>query len=466
MRRIVTDKFKYRHELTKILASGGQGTVWRTKDSKIAVKIAGSENSTPDELQNLAEDTRKALERLSILPIPANIGISVPIAPLEGVPGYSMLLLQGLSSFEEVFNLIDLGKKIEPSEIPEAFKAWDDDEMARRFTAYNKSGGLRRRLLALAKCASELARLNGAGLIYCDVNMNNVLLSDDINNPVLWLIDPDNIRYDNPKGGAILFPGFGAPEICRGKTGNTSQGDVWAFAVAAFKILLFWEHPFEGALMQEYDDTNEGEELAYNGEFPYALDPDDDSNGNFACSVAENVLTPELDALFSRTFIDGKDRPELRPPMFVWPEALARAADLSVKCPVCGSSYYEAGQCVWCDAERPPLLKIDTYRIAPDGSRSLAWHFVHELEDDLPVIIPKRVLAPFFMTDFDTEIFTLTRSENSVIMIRPEIIEDITLKIKNGGSVRPGFRTKLPAESFSINANIAGRRTAAEVTFS
>ena len=464
MGRIVTDKFKYRHELTRILASGGQGTVWRTTDPKIAVKIAGNESSTPDELRALAEDTRNALERLSGLPIPANIGISVPIAPLEGVPGYSMLLLQGLSSFEEAFNVRTWAEQIDDAEIPAAFKAWGDKTTAKRFAAYNKSGGLRRRLLALAKCASELSRLNGAGLIYCDVNMNNVLLSDDMNNPVLWLIDPDNIRYDNPNGGAILFPGFGAPEIYRGETGNTSQGDVWAFAVAAFKLLLLWEHPFEGALMYDYEDADEGETLAYTGEFPYALDPDDDTNANLARGVAENILTPELDALFTRTFIDGKDRPELRPPMFVWAEALAGAADLAVKCPVCGSSYYDADKCVWCDAETPPLLTINTYRLAQDGTRQNVWRFVHEAADGAPVMIPKRVLAPFMMTDFDTEIFTLTRSESSVVMTRPDITEDITLEGK-GGVFRPGFSTELPAESFRVHADISGRKVVAEIAY-
>ena len=218
--------------------------------------------------------------------------------------------------------------------------------------------------------------------------------------------------------------------------------------------------------MYDYEDSDEGETLAYTGEFPYSLDPDDDSNANLACAVAENILTPELDALFTRTFIDGKDRPELRPPIFVWPETLVRAADLAVKCPVCGSTYYDADQCVWCDAESPSLLTIDTYRLTPDGTRQNVWRFVHELEDGAPVMIPKRVLAPFMMTDFDTEIFTLTRSGSVVVMSRPDITENLTLEGKNGESLRPGFRTELPAESFRVHADISGRKVVAEVSFS
>ena len=466
MGRIVTDKYKYRHELTKILSAGGQGTVWRTTDPETAVKLAGREDISAEEQRHLEEDTRNALERLTYLPIPPNIGISMPKAPLEDAPGYSMFMLRGMRSFAEAFDVRAVAQTIAENEIPDVAKSWGDEDTVKHLVAYNKTGGLRLRLLALAKCASELARLNGAGLIYCDVNMNNILLSDDKTNPVLWLIDADNIRFDSPNGGAILFPGFGAPEIYRGETGNTSQGDVWAFAVAAFKVLLLWEHPFEGALMQEYEDADEGETLAYTGEFPYALDPDDDSNENFARRIAGNILTQELDALFAATFIDGKDRPELRPPMFVWPEALARAADLAVKCPVCGSCYYEAEQCTWCDTESPSLLTIDTYRVAPDGSRQNAWRFVHEVEEGAPVMIPKRVLAPFMMTDFDTEIFSLTRSGKFVLMTRPELTENITLELGGGVQVRPGMRETLPANGFRVCADIAGRKVIAEVAFS
>lgn len=463
MLRTVTDKYKYQHELTEPLASGGQGTVWRTRDPRIAVKIAGREGLSQQEQSRLSDSMRSSLNRLNLLPIPRNIGISLPIAPLEGLPGYSMRLLGGgMRSFSEAFDVHGAKDSVKPHEIPAALRSWPED-LAKTCTMYNATGGLRRRLLALSKCAAELSRLNGLGLIYCDVNMNNIFVSEDVNNPVVWLIDSDNIRFDSPNGSGLIFKGYGAPEIVRGKCGNTSQGDCWAFSIVAFKVIFMWEHPFEGAMFADYDDIDEAEQAAYSGEFPYVLDPDDDSNSkeNGIAAIAGNMLvTPEISELFMRTFTDGKDNPDMRPPMFLWPEALARAADSLVVCPVCGNHYYEAGACAWCGAERPRVISADT--AASDGSR--LWHFVREIRHGEEVRVPRRILAPFLMTDFDTEIFTLTPTENSVIIIRPAMSENIMIAGVDGTFSELGFRQEVTSGNFTVKADIEGRKVSA--TFS
>ena len=128
MGRIVTDKYKYRHELTKILSAGGQGTVWRTTDPETAVKLAGREDLSAEEQRHLEEDTRNALERLTYLPIPPNIGISMPKAPLEDAPGYSMFMLRGMRSFAEAFDVRAAAQTIADNEIPDVAKSWGDEE--------------------------------------------------------------------------------------------------------------------------------------------------------------------------------------------------------------------------------------------------------------------------------------------------------------------------------------------------
>lgn len=451
---LLFDKYKFPHELTREISSGGQGSVWRTTDPDVAVKLTNNDSSG-------------VIRRLQVLPIPSRpkIGICLPIAGLDNGAGYSMLLLDGMMSFEDAFSVMGSGG-IDDSEIPQIMNSWGNDELAKRFVLYSKTGGLRRRLLAISKCAAELARLNANGLIYCDVNLNNLFISPETDNPVVWLIDADNICMDGANHEeAMITHGFAAPELERGESPNTSEADCWAFAVAAFKVIFMWQHPFEGALPGEADFYDEGLAKAYSGEFPYIFDPDDTSNSSDSCFPPECFLTPELERLFTHTFCNGRLDPSSRPVMFLWPQELARASDKVIVCPVCGCHYYFNDKCMWCESNRPSVIKARSYTRTKDGRESTHWEFVREISPDKPVTLHKRLFAPFKMTDFTAETLSLTLSENTLSITRHDPSEEMS--ISNDGinfvSLGRTFVDNIPDNGFTIRT---GRNLFTDISFS
>ena len=78
-------------------------------------------------------------------------------------------------------------------EIPKWLAAIPDKDVALLLFHYADTGSTRRRLFALSKCASILARLHSAGLVYGDISPNNVFVGDGDSREV-WLIDADNLQ--------------------------------------------------------------------------------------------------------------------------------------------------------------------------------------------------------------------------------------------------------------------------------
>jgi len=402
----LSDEYGNLHYLADELARGGQGVVFRTKDADLAIKQPLDASGEPDKGSNLSD----LFQNIRLLPIPARIPMSLPLAILRDEPGYVMRLLSGMKPFS-AFDLDGKTKKeLEDQKkvLPQWLKGIPDKEMALRLLHYANTGATHRRLLALSKCASILARLHSAGMVYGDISTNNVFISEGATRDV-WLIDADNMRFELLSGGASVYtPGYGAPEVVRGTDSARPRSDCWAFGVMAFKMLALC-HPFIGKKVLEVGEDESGwdaepvetgepvdlDEQAYAGYFPFVDDEDDDSNQGVAGLPRALVATSRLRRLFQETFGAGRDQPHRRPVMAFWALELAKAFDHTLECPECKMSFYadDHESCPYCGEERPAFFRVKTSRweiLIPSRATEAA--------------LPHRLFYPFsFEHNDDTE---------------------------------------------------------------
>lgn len=367
----LVDEYGNVHYLADELARGGQGVVYRTSDDDLAIKQPLDANGQPD--KNV--DLRKTFQKIRTLELPKGIPLSLPLAILRDEPGYVMRLLNGMRSFSG-FSL-DGEQRIEKekNELPQWLGGISDKRFAQDLAYYAETGSTCRRLYALFKCASILARLHNAGIVYGDISQNNVFISKNIPGEC-WLIDADNLRLEIPFGGRTVFtPHLGAPEIVQGKDSSRPRTDCWAFSVMAFQMLALC-HPFIGKKVLEpnnncgWDSETPPEDIpvdldeqAYAGYFPYIDDEEDDSNEFQGGLPRQLVLTQPLCRLFQETFGAGRLQPHRRPSMTFWAVELAKAFDNSVLCPNCRMSYYfmaDTAMCPYCQTLRPGLVIAKT----------------------------------------------------------------------------------------------------------
>ncbi|MDR0551186.1 MAG: hypothetical protein LBG72_04115 [Spirochaetaceae bacterium] len=400
----LADEYGNIHYLGDELARGGQGVVFRTKDADLAIKRALNAAGAPDKSANLKDRFRN----IRTLPLPPRIPISMPLSILRNEPGYVMRLLNEMKPFAD-FGLNGKTKnELSGQPLPPWLTAVPGKDMALELLHYANTGSTRRRLSALSKCASILARLHCAGLVYGDISPNNVFTGGGDAGKV-WLIDADNLRFELIKGGnSVYTPYYGAPEIVQNRDQSRPRTDCWAFAVMAFRMLSLC-HPFIGKKVLEPDNDEGGwdaepaadgvpadlDEQAYAGYLPFIDDEDDDSNASASGLSRVLVATPGLRRLFQETFGAGRTRPHRRPAMAFWALELAKAFDHSLFCPNCKMSYFadDYEKCPYCDTPRPAFLRARTER----------WEVLtaaHTKEFSLP----HRLFNPFsFEHNDDTE---------------------------------------------------------------
>ncbi len=323
----VVDVNGVRYELTELLGRGGQGAVYSVKGGRLAVKIVAGRG------QRHRERMRNQLTHVRRLPV-SDLPIAKPLEMLRPPhTGYVMELLTGM---------VPIKLLLAPPKGEAPGVDW-----------YLRTGGLRRRLLVLARAAHTLAQLHGKGLAYSDPSPANIFISEDPSFAEVWLIDTDNLRYESSPGAlaGVYTPGYGAPELVEGRSGVNTLTDVHAFAVIAFQALAL-AHPFIGDLVN--DGEPELEEKAFAGLLPWIDDSNDDSNRATFGVPREWVLSSRLSEAFERTFGEGRLAPTRRPGAAEWAERLFAAADATILCANCGGSFYfNQKRCTWCDEERP-----------------------------------------------------------------------------------------------------------------
>jgi len=260
---------------------------------------------------------------------------------------------------------------------------------------YLNSGGLHRRLVLLARCAEVLAQLHSKGLVYSDPSPNNIFVSADLGAYEIRLIDADNLHYESSSSTRSFHtPGYGAPELVLGKSGVNTLTDAHAFAVIAFQTLCLI-HPLMGDLV--VDGEPELEEKALEGSLPWVDEPDDQSNATLHGFPRDIVLSPNLKKLCQRCFSEGLREPIKRPGISQWVENLYSAADFTVECPDCRSTYYANQRfCSWCGYPRPAQVQLLIKRWEPLSDSKECQRFLSN----------QKILAALVLTENQSLILT------------------------------------------------------------
>lgn len=400
--KVLVDESGYVFQLRRELSHGGQGVVYRTKDPDLAIKQPI--DPTTGEV-DLKSNMRSVFRGVRSLPIPTDARIALPLTILRDEPGYVMRLLRGMQPFDSAFYMKGSEKEeLKSSDIPSWLEGLNPDQVI-PLIHYARTGSTKKRLMALCGCSAVLARLHANGLVYCDLSPNNVFV--DGRTDEVWLIDADNLRFEQRRGGATVYtPRFGAPEVVQGIDASREVSDVWSFAVLAFEMLTL-NHPFIGNRVLDPDGASGGwdcdepsgvedfedlDEKAYAGLFPFIDDEEDDSNEAPSAGLPRSIaLTPMLRWMFQRTLGNGRLEPYKRTPLALWSMAMAQAHDHSLVCPQCSMSYYaDENACPYCDAGKPKYVTLE----------SDCWDVVvQQGEEDFS--LPHRLLHPFDLQHYN-----------------------------------------------------------------
>lgn len=341
---IVKDHHGGTYTLIEKIGEGGQGTVLKTEQVNLVVKIT---NVMP-EVQ--LKEVCKQFKHVMRLPL-RDLKIALPLSllTLKSRAGYVMELMDGLEPLSaQIERIYSLDGQLDTIK-------------------YRDTGSFDRRLLILRALAETLAKLHSKGLAFGDLSPNNIFVSTSIEHHQVWLIDADNIHYAEQSDQHHFFTkGYAAPELIRNETGTNTQTDAWSFAVIALQLLTH-THPFNHGIAVMDEDPDIAEERAARGEFPWVFDVVDDSNEIAVQGFPVfELLNKRLFNLFQRCFGSSRLAGKIheRPTMVEWHYELNRTLSLLLTCQQedCRSSFI-VNQRVSCPFCNNPHEKTEYIRL-------------------------------------------------------------------------------------------------------
>lgn len=379
--QLVHDLSGFDYVLRKSFGQGGQGKVWTTNIPGVAIKTLMKDESLERE-HDAIQLYQAKMQRLKQLPLHGLNQFSLPIAILQDACGYVMRYMNGTSTLLNLMPNRFTSKLIQESDIHLPF--WlqsqmdalrqSDAELAaaledtlRRLALYAQTGGVRLRWLLVYEIAEILSLLHARGLVFGDLSVGNILVST--RRYSVWFIDVDNICLQG-EGSVVFTPSCCAPEVFKQTKGVTQQSDVYAFALLAFELLTM-RHPFQsGRLVEEAGALIvQQEEAANSGNLPWILDSTDRSNAlTQEDELLQYTLTHDVLALFQQTFGVGKNESSVRPPLWMFKQAIKQARYRSIVCPHCmmgftyGENTIENGVCPFCGSKLPLVLVMSFKR--------------------------------------------------------------------------------------------------------
>jgi Flp pilus assembly protein TadD len=325
MNRLIEVQTRRSIELTKQIASSGEGSVWRTNCSGLLAKVY--HQPSVERIQKLEVMLKNPPEEML-----AHIGhtsYAWPVAILENEKGQRVGFLmpeikQG-RQLTEIYNP-SLRKRLK----------LEVDWQFLHTTAYN--------------FALLMESIHKAGYVIGDVKPENILVNPQA---LPSIIDTDSFQVRDPEGHIYRCPvgseGFTPPELIGKNFKEVDQTEVhdrFRLGVIAFTLLFGYE-PFKGVWKGGGEPPELNEWVRHNY-WPYS--------GNGKVGLADymmplDIVHPDLKNLFLRCFNDGYSVPAMRPSAREWRLTLGMAiAELQV-CSVVETHLYHRGNssCCWCE---------------------------------------------------------------------------------------------------------------------
>lgn len=252
---------------------------------------------------------------------------------------------------------------------------WFLDAKSRRIVATKhgpeKLGSWVNALSITVKLARVVRHLHTCGLVHTDLSFRTFLV-DPQQSRVVW-IGCDSVMVPGVISPRLVgTPLCMAPELVSGMTSPERRLDLSQRTdLHSLATLIYWtlfrRHPLRGPKQHHSNPTND-EALALGEGALFIEHPTDTSNRPEDLQLPYTViLTPAVQRLIERAFIDGLHEPEKRPTAAEWERDLVRMADLIVpcsnaKCPLKAFVLPEATSvgCPACDTplNNPPVLPI------------------------------------------------------------------------------------------------------------
>lgn len=307
MRTVIGENSDAQYQLEAEIGSGAQGRVFSVKGGKYALKLIGRKSSKNAQL------LKRKISYIKTRNI-SDLNISKPIEQIKGeYLGYIM---------EMATDMISLEKLLKPT----SDSGW-----------WEKSGGLKKRLLILKNLSQLLSDLHSRGLIYSDLSPNNIFVSEDKEYAEVYLIDVDNITHESKVGGAFYTPGYGAPEVVKGNSGADTYTDDYSFSVIAYQLLTL-NHPFVGDYVNQGDP--ELEEDAYIGNIPWIEHSTDKINKSTTGLNSSMTISKMIKKEFTNSFEINILNKLKRTSTSKWNEVFTKSLTGILKCNKCSNTFF------------------------------------------------------------------------------------------------------------------------------
>ena len=330
----------------KNMHCGGQGAMFQQGDLAVKLVFANGSASSMREIQTDSKEYQRYQRKLiHLMAMPKMQHLSMPIASLKSpFCGYVMQFMTGLKPLDGWIKVL-----------PEKEGGYVE--------TIKQNGGLRKRLRILRNLAAVLQEVHNHGLVYCDLTPSNVFVSEKDSEAETWLIDIDNLSYENEIRTNWQTPWHRAPEVYNGQ-GNSALADCYSFAIIVFELLTL-SKPFDGRAFQfmeddtGWDDEESDWDQPINEQESYAQKQvesgmvdyiDEPETKNVQCYgiPLQYVTTPEIQKLLYMTLgKTGRRIPQSRPTMNEWYRALDQACEKLI---ICANGHRHFGKtCVFCE---------------------------------------------------------------------------------------------------------------------
>lgn len=201
-----------------------------------------------------------------------------------------------------------------------------------------------------------LDNIHIAGHIVGDINESNILVNS---NALVTLIDTDSFQIKGQDKQiyrcAVGKPEYTPPElhgVQLHQTNQTIEHDLFRLSILLFQLLMNGFHPFTGIIPTTKSIGRVDLYAIRQGIFPFISQANSSPPPH---APPFSILHPNLQATFCRCFVDGHQKPELRPTTKEWLNVLKISEQNLRQCSTNQHHIYtnHLNECPWC----PPKPK-------------------------------------------------------------------------------------------------------------